>query len=84
MSGVPIPWIIKMFIAGSFDLLDFLFGWIPLVGELIDGLGILLGVFLWGPMGLIAAWELVALVPLNAVDMWIPTLSLIGMVEMFK
>ena len=84
MSGVPIPWMFKMMIAGSFDLLDFLFGWVPGLGDLLDGLGIALGIFLWGPMGLIAAWELVVFGPGNMVDMWIPTLTIIGLVEMYK
>jgi len=74
----------KMMIAGSFDLLDFLFGWVPGLGDLLDGLGIALAIFLWGPMGLIAAWELVVFGPGNMVDMWIPTLPLIGLVEMYK
>lgn len=84
MSGVPIPWMFKMMIAGCWDVLDGLFGWAPGIGEVIDGVGIALAIFLWGPMGLIAFWELIAFGPGNAIDMWIPTLTIIGLVEMGK
>ena len=84
MSGMPIPWIFKMLIAGCFDIIDFLFGWMPGIGDLLDGVGIALAIFLWGPMGLIAAWALIAFGPGNVVDMWIPTVTIIGLVEMWK
>lgn len=79
MSGAPIPWFVKILIAGIFDMLDFFFGWMPGVGDLLDGIGIALAIFLWGPMGLIAAWELIAFGPGNAIDMWIPTVTIVGL-----
>lgn len=84
MSGMPIPWIFKMMIAVCFDIFDFVFGWIPGLGSVIDGVGIALAIFLWGPMGLISIWELIAFGPGNLIDMWIPTLTIIGLVEMGK
>lgn len=79
MSGAPIPWFVKILIAGVFDMLDFLFGAIPGVGDLMDGIGIALAIFLWGPLGLIAAWELIAFGAGNAIDMWVPTVTIIGL-----
>ena len=70
----------KFAIAIAYDAID-LFS-IPVLGEIYDAIGIPLGYILWGPLGLTNAWEL--LDPLDAIDRFVPTMTLAGVVVYLK
>ena len=71
-------WLIYILISITFDLFDFFFGWVPGFGSVIDFIGFVLAYVMWGPVGLIAVWELIAVGPGNVADAFVPTLTLIG------
>lgn len=71
-------WVIYIFISITFDLFDFFFGWVPGFGSVLDFIGFVLAYVMWGPAGLIAVWELIAVGPGNVADAFVPTLTLIG------
>jgi hypothetical protein len=59
------------------DVADFTFGRIPVVGTLNDGIGTAVLFALWGPTGLVNAWELIDIT--DQVDGFIPTATLIAL-----
>lgn len=59
------------------DVADFTFGRIPVFGTLNDGIGTVVLFALWGPAGLVNAWELVDFT--DQVDGFIPTATLIAL-----
>lgn len=78
MGGIPLPWIVKLVIAVIIDAVDFVIGAIPGVGDILDLAMTGVAVLLFGAKGVIYFWEVIALVPLNAVDMFIPTMTLLA------
>lgn len=75
LYGLPL-WI-KFTIAGIYDLMDLMS--VPFLGSLFDGVGILLGVALWGPVGLVNTWELID--PTDQFDKFVPTMVLSGILH---
>lgn len=59
------------------DIADFTLGRIPIFGTVTDGVGTIVLFALWGPAGLVNAWELVDVT--DQVDGFIPTATLIGL-----
>lgn len=59
------------------DLADFTLGRIPVAGTLNDGIGTVVLFALWGPAGLVNAWELIDIT--DQVDGFIPTATLIAL-----
>jgi hypothetical protein len=59
------------------DIADFTFGRIPIFGTVTDGVGTVVLYALWGPAGLVNAWELVDFT--DQVDGFIPTATLIAL-----
>lgn len=82
MAGFPLPVSVKLIIAIAYDGLDFLFGWIPIAGTLMDLLGTALAVLLFGTKGLIYFWEVIAFGPGNVIDAFIPTMTLLAIWDM--
>ena len=72
-----LPLWIKFLIAAVYDLGDLLS--VPFLGTLYDAVGIPLGVLLWGPVGLMNAWEIVD--PTDQVDKFVPTMVIAGFVH---
>jgi len=70
---------VKFSIALAYDFIDFIS--IPGIGTIYDLIGVPLGVYLWGPVGLMNAWELVE--PTDQVDKFIPTMVIAGLVAEF-
>lgn len=71
-----------MAISVMIDIFDALI--VPLdvvcLGDLFDIICAFVGWVLWGPMGLLNAWELIGFGPLAALD-YIPTMTLIGLTQ---
>lgn len=59
------------------DIADFTLGRIPIFGTVTDGVGTAVLFALWGPAGLVNAWELVDLT--DQADGFIPTATLIAL-----
>jgi len=59
------------------DIADFTFGRIPIFGTVTDGVGTVVLYALWGPAGLVNAWELVDFT--DQADGFIPTATLIAL-----
>ena len=70
-------WVLVLIFALFIDGIDFLFGWLPVVGTGLDVMGTIFSYALLGPMGLIYVWEVVAIGPGNAVDGFVPTMTII-------
>ena len=70
---------VRFIIAIVYDIVDFLS--IPVLGTAYDLIGVPLGVYLWGPVGLMNAWELVE--PTDQIDKFIPTMVIAGLVAEF-
>lgn len=66
----------KVVISVIYDIGDFTIGRIPIFGTFYDLFGVWLGYILWGPIGLINAWEL--LDPTDQIDGFIPTMSIVA------
>jgi len=77
LYGLPLP--VKFGIAIIYDLADLMS--VPFLGSLYDAVGIPLGVLLWGPVGLLNAWEIVD--PTDQIDKFVPTMTLAGIVHHF-
>lgn len=77
LSTLPV-WL-KFVIAAIYDIVD-LFS-LPGLGTIYDVIGIPLGVALWGPAGLMNAWEVVD--PADAIDRFVPTMVISGLVAEF-
>ncbi len=59
------------------DVLDFTLGRIPIFGTVTDGVGTLVLYAMWGPAGLVNAWELVDFT--DQADAFIPTATLVAL-----
>jgi hypothetical protein len=59
------------------DIADFTLGRIPIFGTVNDGIGTIVLYALWGPAGLVNAWELVDFT--DQADGFVPTATLIGL-----
>lgn len=59
------------------DVADFTLGRIPVFGTLADGIGTAVLFALWGPAGLVNAWELIDIT--DQVDGFVPTATLIAL-----
>lgn len=82
MGGLPIPWILKMAISVVLDIFDMLitpFDFMCL-GDLFDIIMAFFGWVLWGPIGLINAWELIGFGPTAMLDL-VPTMTLVGLTQ---
>ena len=66
------------------DVPDFFLGWIPVYGTIVDVYATIVAVILWGPMGLIHSWEIVAVGPGNVADGFVPTCLIIGLAEIAR
>lgn len=77
LYGLPL-WV-KFGIAIIYDLADLMS--VPFLGSLYDAVGIPLGVLLWGPVGMMNAWEI--LDPTDQIDKFAPTMTIAGIVHHF-
>lgn len=59
------------------DLFDLTLGRIPIFGSVTEGVGTIVLVAIWGPVGLIYLWELVDLT--DQADSFIPTATLVAL-----
>lgn len=59
------------------DIADFTLGRIPIFGTVTDGIGTIVLFALWGPAGLVNAWELIDVT--DQADGFIPTATLIAL-----
>ncbi|MEM6538967.1 MAG: hypothetical protein AAF668_14710 [Pseudomonadota bacterium] len=62
------------------DLLDLFLGWFLGLGALADAIQTVVAVWLFGPTGLIAIWELAF--PIDFLDGFVPTLTLLAIVHL--
>ncbi|MCB2113868.1 MAG: hypothetical protein KDD85_10025 [Parvularculaceae bacterium] len=73
----------KLAIAVLLDILDFsILSLMPGVGMVADIIMGVIALVLWGPVGLFAFWE--ALNPVEPVDAFVPTMTLIALSRMGK
>jgi len=77
-----IPLWIKFTVAILWDLFDLTIGRIPIFGSFTDLVGGLLAIFLWGPEGILALWEIIDVT--DQVDSFIPTLTIIGVISWLR
>lgn len=68
---------LRMAVAVAIDLLDFTYGRIPILGTVGEGVGALINLALWGPVGLVYLGELADFT--EQIDGFIPTATLIGL-----
>lgn len=68
---------LRMAIAVAIDLLDFTYGRIPILGTVGEGVGGLINLALWGPIGLIYLGELADFT--EQIDGFLPTATLLGL-----
>jgi hypothetical protein len=71
--------VLNFVIAIIWDILDFTIFRVPGFGTLADIISIPLALVLWGPAGVIAAWELFD--PTDQFDAEVPTLTIIGIIS---
>ena len=76
--------IIKLVISVILDIGDLIFGWVPIYGTIYDGIVTAIAYAMWGPVGLISGWEVIALGPGNAIDAFIPSCTIAGIVEIAR
>ncbi|MBI1392388.1 MAG: hypothetical protein GC152_06555 [Alphaproteobacteria bacterium] len=62
------------------DLADFLIGWVFGLSLLADILQTVVAVWLFGPLGLVALWELAT--PIDQVDGFVPTLTILAVTQL--
>ena len=74
--------LIKLGISIIWDILDFMFGSVPVLGTLLDMIGGVLAMLLWGKLGVLAFGELLDVTGL--LDAYVPTLTLIGIISIIK
>jgi hypothetical protein len=70
-------YLLKLAFSVVIDVLDFTLGRIPVFGTVTDGVGTLVLFLLWGPAGLVNAWEVVDVT--DQIDGFIPTATLIAL-----
>ena len=68
---------LKLAFSVLIDVLDFTLGRIPVFGTVTDGVGTLVLYLLWGPAGLVNAWEVIDVT--DQIDGFIPTATLIAL-----
>ncbi len=68
---------LKLAFSVLIDVLDFSLGRIPIFGTVTDGVGTLVLYAMWGPAGLVNAWELVDVT--DQADAFIPTATLVAL-----
>jgi len=71
--------VIKFVIAIIWDALDLTLFRIPVFGTLADLISIPLALILWGPVGVIATWELFD--PTDQFDAEVPTMVICGIIS---
>jgi len=59
------------------DLFDLTLGRLPVFGTVTEGVGALVLVMLWGPVGLLSLWEVADLT--DQLDSFVPTATLIAL-----
>ena len=82
--------LMKFMLSIFIDVLDFIFGWLDmfggpagiLIGNVWDILTSFLAQWMWGKKGILAYWEVFEFT--NKIDLWIPTLTIIGMLSLFE
>lgn len=74
--------LIKLGISIIWDILDFMFGSVPVLGTLLDMIGGFLAMVLWGKLGVLAFAELIDITGL--LDAYVPTLTIIGIIRIMK
>ena len=74
-------WIIlKFIIAIAFDVFDFFIGRIPIAGTVIDFIGGIIGLLLWGKIGALQFGELLDFT--DQIDGFIPTVTISGILSL--
>lgn len=68
---------LKLAFSVVIDVLDFSLGRIPIFGTVTDGVGTIVLYAMWGPAGLLNAWELVDVT--DQIDGFVPTATLIAL-----
>ena len=69
-------------ISAIIDSLDFFIGRIPIFGTIFDIIGGFVSFLLWGSLGLISFWEVLEIS--DQADGFIPTLTLVGLLSIYK
>lgn len=73
---------IRLAISVAIDVIDFTFGRVPGIGSIEDGLGVVVLVGLWGPVGLLSLWEVAEVT--EFVDANVPSATLIALAVGWK
>lgn len=68
---------LKLAFSVVIDIFDFTLGRIPIFGTVTDGVGTLVLMAMWGPAGLVNAWELLDVT--DQADAFIPTATLVAL-----
>lgn len=72
-------WFFKMLLSVAFDVMDFFFGRIPVAGTMIDIVGTIVAVWLWGGPGLIQGLEILDFT--DQIDGFVPSMSIAGLLR---
>ena len=80
MKALPLSF--KFIIAILWDIFDFTIGRIPGLGSLLDIIGMVIALMLWGPLGILALLELVDVT--DQLDAEIPSVTLIGIISVMS
>ncbi len=68
---------LKLAFSVVIDIFDFTLGRMPIFGTVTDGVGTAVLFAMWGPAGLVNAWELLDVT--DQVDAFIPTATMVGL-----
>jgi hypothetical protein len=71
----------KLLLSMAFDIFDFFFR-IPGLGTILDIAGGILGIILWGKLGSAQFLEVIDIT--DQIDGFIPTLTIIALISIFK
>jgi len=74
--------LVKLGISIIWDIFDFMFGRIPVLGTLLDMIGGFLAMVLWGKLGVFAFGEVIDIT--DQLDTYVPSLTLIGIISIIK
>ena len=77
-----IPILFKLIISIAWDILDFTIFRMPAFGTFADFISGFFAITLYGSAGVLAFWELIDVT--DQADAMIPTLTLIGLMQLFK
>lgn len=69
---------IRLGICVAIDLFDLTFGRVPIFGSVTEGIGSLVLMLLWGPLGLTYLWEVADFT--DQIDSFIPSATIIGLI----